>query len=723
MSGNETGGVFFRPNPSRHTAASIIRPHPDRRPTDPGQTHWEVQLPDGTAIGTLPEDKFFELCESLSAGRGNDSQGLPDYEDGLVTILPEGVEADGGYSKEDLSAMIERHVGEVNRAIRENRSPTKQEKPMRNWSKVGLISAVATVLMAIFLIPWAQKQFFADEPYTLADSMAVVQEKAMDSDENRTFAEAVTGQNESLYWLPVGDVHVVEKGDALERLAGRNDMLAVAHQSGVENPDKIYVGQILIAPAGVKFHKRTFRIVNCAETAKGYCVYSNPGGDPMCGVRDPLKALTSPGEYGLSAGEAIAVVGGAGELVTLPAGTVLNNLSFGHGHMHGPIVLMKDMSALRLATVGGDTYLRFSACCNLASMKAPEEPVAVETVPEPEVPVVPPEIAPEPLPPAEPAVESPPEETHTAPLPPEEAGVSEGKDEKPCCQQVDAYVGAGKVWHQDSHYGYIGFDWYYHCWVLIDKDGGVHRLGVGADYAWGSGHAGVDAKFKWDMLTLRPVAYKYEGPDGKTLRLRLLFARLKDGVTADMARYENNRRMWFWGPEVIFTDQGRKDEGEKWFSEYRLSASLLFAFDKKGSHSWEGNEITDTSELLKLEGMLRTGARLYIRDLDNGMRTFAQAGFSAQWPNVARNLGLAVGLEGEDELWTVWTGPSFDLIQHSHSWVAEVSLNLGNMYIYRQSLAKKLGIEMAVECVENGGYAYYPEQGLMLEGACPKDAK
>lgn len=287
--------------------------------------------------------------------------------------------------------------------------------------------------------------------------------------------------------------------------------------------------------------------------------------------------------------------------------------------------------------------------------------------------------------------------------------------------QVDAYAGYGHVWHKDSDYGYVGFDWYLKKLVFVDKDGHVHRFGFGADYSAGSGQAGADGNFHWDALTLRPVAYKLEGKDGKTLRLRVLAMRVRDGVDADMDRYQNDRKIYYWGPEVIFTDQGRKDDGHIWFSEYRFSAALLFAFNKSGSHSWEGTPITDTAELLKVKGMMRGGARLYIYDMDGGYRTFVQAGLAVQWKDVARSIGISVGIEGPDELWTVFVGPNYDLKNHTHSFGAEVSLQIGKAYLHYRGLAAMVGLSQAVECIEKDGYAYFQNTGVLVPGLCPKD--
>jgi LysM repeat protein len=632
-------------------------------------------------------------------------------------------------------------------------TPSIKENNMKGHVTAKRFATLMTLLFALLIAGWV-----TDVETLQPAQAALMQAKAsplltdvIKAESGReSFAKMVTGENNPLVGMEIATVYVPKSGDTMSGLFGRKH-LSVALLNGIDNPDRIYAGRALFVPVGVNVRQPKAKVVSqhvvrratvdpdtavvdCSTRKGGECVIAAFGRDPYNrSGGNPIEYLKNRGCSEQAAQELVEhYQTGACELGSVPHNKRFTTMASGRGALLGVRYAGHSTGYGALAwycrASTGEGIIVPETCGNFAEdvefncNPRPEEvEKAVEPQPPPETPAEP-AVAPEvaammPPPPEQPAEVS--EEVPTQQVP--DAVVAKPKE--PCCNQVDAYIGAGKVWHQDSHYGYIGFDWYYKCWVLIDKDGGVHKLGFGADYALGSGHAGTDGTFKWDMLKLRPVAYKYEGTDGKTLRIRGAIARLRDGVTADQARFDNSRQMWFWGPDVIFTDQGRKDEGEKWFSEYRLSASALFAFDKNGSQSWQGNEITDTAELLKLNGMVSVGTRLYIRDFDNGKRIFVQAGLSAQWPNVSRNLGLSVGLDGEDELWTVWTGPSFDLKQDSWSGVAEVSLNLGNMYLHRQGLARQLGIEMAVECVEGEGYAYYPEKGLLLPGACPKDAK
>jgi hypothetical protein len=367
-----------------------------------------------------------------------------------------------------------------------------------------------------------------------------------------------------------------------------------------------------------------------------------------------------------------------------------------------------DVKGYRL-TRGGRLveYGDVAQCCNegiLSIAALPPEAPAVPMVAEPEAPAV-----------VTPKVTTPAIVGGEEPMgPPEEEKSAVAEYE----HQVDAYIGYGKVWHDKSHYGYVGFDWYLKQWVFVDKDGNKNSLGFGADYSFGDGKAGTGT-FQWDAITLRPVAYKIEFEGGKeVLRWRAVLMRISDSAEAGL--YRNRREIYYWGEEQIFTNATRKADGKKWFSEYRLSSSILFAFRKSGDQSYMGRQITDTEELLKVKGMIRAGARLYVYDFDK-VRTFVQAGLSIQWPDVARSVGVSVGVEDQDELWTVFVGPTFDIKNHTRSFGAEVSVQVGKAYLMRRSFAAWLGIQMAEECREGGGWAYYVDTGLMVKGSCSKD--
>jgi len=515
----------------------------------------------------------------------------------------------------------------------------------------------------------------------------------------------------AFFGMATANAYTVKAGDTLSKVAGKN-WKVVCKVNNLKDCNIIRVGQELnldVLPA--KVSKTRFRTVPTNACVTLGTAPFNPGhiiSRTLQGI-DLLTTLT-PGQKALAKVKVLfGMTASSNELVGQQVFVEMLYQSKENKevvHVYDKLICSPEQGGvpevMDTYDLGNGVFLSLPRRCgNVAVfMKTPESP----PVPDESPPVV--------------------EETPPVIEVPVESSLEEPESLGSVCKhQVDAYTGAGKVWHNDSHYGYIGFDWYVKQWSFIDECGETHRLGFGGDYSAGSGQAGADGSFSWDAITLRPVAYKYTGTDGKTLRLRILITKIQDGVRADDDRYRNNRTIFEWGPEAIFTNQGRKDSGEKWFSEHRISASVLFAYNKSGSHSWEGTPITDTAELLQVKGMIRAGARLYVYDLDGGQRVFVQAGISVQWPNVARSLGISVGLDGPDELWTVFVGPNFDLKEHTHSFGAEVSLQIGKAYLYFKGLAKQEGLLSAVECIESDGSAYFPSTGLLVPGACPKDTE
>jgi len=510
-----------------------------------------------------------------------------------------------------------------------------------------------------------------------------------------------------------GSVYTVKAGDTLSKISGKN-WKAVCTANSLKDCNTIHVGQKLnldVASAKLlKTHLETITAKTCITLGAAPFNSEHSIKRTLQGI-DLLTTL-SPEQKAIAKRK--VVFGEKATSSELVGQQIFKEMLYQSKstkkvvHIYDKMICNPETGGvpevMDTYSLGGGVFFSNPRRCGNPSTffiePVVELPPVVEPPPPPPV-VLPPVVTP-------PEMESPPPS-----VPVKSSGI--------CAHQVDAYTGAGKVWNNDSHYGYIGFDWYVKQWSFIDECGETHRLGFGADYAAGSGQAGTDGTFRWDAITLRPVAYKYTGTDGKTLRLRILITRVQDGVKADMDRYQNERTIFEWGPEAIFTDQGRKDSGEKWFSEHRASVAVLFAFNKSGSHSWEGTPITDTAELLKVKGMIRAGARLYIYDLDGGQRVFVQAGLSAQWPNVARSLGVSVGLDGPDELWTVFVGPNFDLKEHTHSFGVEVSLQIGKAYLYFRGLAAQNGLLSAVECIESDGNAYFPSTGVLVAGTCPKD--
>lgn len=325
---------------------------------------------------------------------------------------------------------------------------------------------------------------------------------------------------------PEGTYYTFQDGDRMFQLFGKSGALKVqeANPELIKDINRIRKGDTVLVPADVKIHKMpAFRIVDCSRTKKGFCEYKNPGGDKMCGVRSHEKALTSPREYGLTAEQAATVMGEKGERVLLPVGTRLNALSFGHGHWQGPVVLMKEMWAHRKTVIDGNVYLEFDACCNLATMEVPPEPV------EPEPPSVPVEEPPPaaPQPPEEPKEleEEPPPAPQPEP-PPLSAFPSENEFE------WELIAGAG-LWDNRLAHG----TWQYAEGALLWKLRDGYAVGAGffgmrgegeseaSDYTWKENSGlGPQLVLKRNYRTEQEDEFGQTVllPAGWTLKLRLL---------------------------------------------------------------------------------------------------------------------------------------------------------------------------------------------------------
>lgn len=285
---------------------------------------------------------------------------------------------------------------------------------------------------------------------------------------------------------PEGTYYTFQDGDRMFQLFGKSGALKVqkANPGLIKDMDRIRKGDTVLVPADVKIHKMpAFRFVDCSRTKKGFCEYKNPGGDKMCGVRSHEKALVNPQEYGLTAEQAATVMGDKGERVLLPSGTRLSALSFGHGHWQGPIVLMRDMWAHRKAVIGGKTYLEFDACCNLATMEAPPEPVPPEPEPIPEPPPAPVEESPSVIP--EPPQEPKEPEEGSPPVPPLSAFPAENDFE------WELIAGAG-TWDNRLAHG----TWQYAEGALLWKLRDGYAVGAGFFGMRGEGESETSA-YTW----------------------------------------------------------------------------------------------------------------------------------------------------------------------------------------------------------------------------------
>lgn len=566
-----------------------------------------------------------------------------------------------------------------------------KEDVMRNWSAFGLIAAVLTLAASPFLIHFGNDYF---EQPPLAEISAPVPETKLTASPLLSSMKTGKRAEEEAPKPEAGDMHVAERGDVLERLVGRKNASVVATMSGVTNPDRIKVGQTLLAPVGVKFHRRGFRVVDCSQLPQGECKYSHPGADKMCGGRDPLKALTSDREYGLTTEQALQVTtADSGERVLLPAGTTLNGLSFEHGFWHGRIVTTVPMWVVRKAEIDGNVYLQFDACCNLGRMSVPPKP----QVPPPAEPIVeefPPEPVPpteEPVPPSETHVEPPPEEPDVPVEPPQMPEESPEEEARPSCFEWDWFLGTGGD-DTGTRYSHTEAAAY-----LLCKEGenGKHYFGLGLKGSIADG--ATDTGFGWDgREKMFGLAHKYVSHDGWDVSSKLLWGELEENGSVDL--YKSQRRFDLVGVSLAYNNYERYLRGEKRYPEWNAYFGIFFPTSSDVKHSWDGTPIEDTEDLERFDYKLGVGARQYLYAGEDWW-PFVSGGLSVQHPT-SKTGNLRIGVTDANKIVfaSVGVNHNFDDGENAFGWDLGVDMARGIKF----ARAEARRAEMLQKLEENG---------------------
>lgn len=570
-------------------------------------------------------------------------------------------------------------------------SAASSTRGMDHLSRAGLVAGVLALVCALVLIPFLDKyqnskRQPASVPALVSEAKAPAAASPLLSSVKDRQAKAETPKQE------FGDAHVLDSGDTLERLVGRKNVGMVAAMNGISNPDLIKAGQLLVAPKGITFKRRGFRIVDCSHLPQGECRYSHPGADKMCGGRDPLKALTSSREYGLTAEQALQVFTSSGERVFLPAGTVLNGLSFEHGFWHGPIVTTVPMWADRKMEIDGNVYLRFDACCNLGRMKAPEKPVVAK---KPEVPeVLGPAIAePQPAPQPEPVIESPKEPEVAQPEPESIAPSEEPPEEtaRPSCATWDWFVGTGGD-DTGTRYSYTELAAYPFC---KEGENGKHYFGIGFKGSIADGATGTG--FGWDgRERLIGLAHKYVSYDGWDISSKLLWGDLEEN--GKMSLYRSQRLFDLVGVSLAYNDYERYLRGERWRPEWNAYLSVLWPTSSDVHHEFAGTPIADTNDLGRFDYKLSAGVRQYLYAGDDWW-PFISGGLSIEHPT-SKTGNLRIGVADANKIFFASAGinHNFDDGENAFGW--DIGLDAARALEFARAEARRT--EMLAKLQEDG---------------------
>lgn len=266
----------------------------------------------------------------------------------------------------------------------------------------------------------------------------------------------------------------------------------------------------------------------------------------------------------------------------------------------------------------------------------------------PEKPVEPPE---EETPPAAP----PPEEEPPTSIP-EEPQVPKEEPKRRCPIDPKAVVGQE---HEPKHSGNDAHSTFLTAALYCTWRGeqGTHGIGVGTQDSWWNGKVNLGAgRYSGNLVSFGP-AYEYISDNSWTFEGKLLFGRINENFR--QGDYASHREIDFVGPSLSLNLYGRRERGEKWFSETRLFAMAGWATDVRAGHTWEGKSIDDTKALSEFGGLFQAGVHQDIYDASK-LTVWGRAGYFLEDPS-SETANLRIGISDPKRVCGIGAGLDFDL--------------------------------------------------------------
>jgi|GEM_PF-4839374 len=415
------------------------------------------------------------------------------------------------------------------------------------------------------------------------------------------------------------------------------------------------------APRTVFQVKNHYVVTDCALTKLGYCVFSRPGGDPVC-RRDQVDILSR--DFSISKDVAKGWAEVAKEEGVISAGTMIDGLSFGRGYWKGPVKVMQTMT-YKKGEIGGQTVGQFDACCNYFPMKPPTKLV--------EPPPAPPEA---PLPPEVPA--SAPQAPSSPPATPPESPevVKTARD-----YDFDAIVYVGI----DKDVAFSGLDVAGYPWIHQTK-WGRYAVGFGGSASLWKGETPDGFRFKGALPTFG-LAQKLSFPSRRDIGMKLVYGDLWTRGEDGSGRYKQKAHARLICGSLAFTDASREKEGATWFPEYSLSASYCDPFSQTKSHSYDGKAL-DQAALSDIKYVAGASVQVIIRKnlgetgIGSKLQPLVELGVNQTAPNPVSG-HLYVGVRTVNKVWTLGVG---------HHW-SSLGETPGATLVYNAGLDYKLTVQ------------------------------
>ncbi len=456
--------------------------------------------------------------------------------------------------------------------------------------------------------------------------------------------------------------HVIKKGETLIKIAKQYslDWKELCLENKLEDCHDIRPGHKLslvvsdatlagMSKVGKRFFvpKDRYQLVDCSKTKLGYCVFSRPGGDPVCKKSDQIAVLARDIE--IPKETATKWTTAAKERKLIKAGTFIDGLSFGHGYWKGRVLVKQDMWA-NVGEIDGKWVGQFELCCNFFPMTPP----LVEPTPEP---VAPPASAPAPAP----VASAPPAMVQqlTEPVVP----VAKAPKPKAMCDHIDPAVSLGQEYtlshddgaKDDSTFATASV----YCLRRLPSDDGSHGFGAKITASmWDGNTSGDRGQFRgWNALF--GPSYKQILDKGIDWEVSIVggkqVERYQDGA------YASRREFDLVGLTTGLNDYRRRLNGEEWFPEWQVFGALTFPLGKDVGHSYFGRPIVDTGDLLRFDFGLQAGFRQWIYESpDWWVHPYFQAGVFVQHPTSA-SMSLRAGIADPNHIAGLGAGFNCDL--------------------------------------------------------------
>lgn len=261
--------------------------------------------------------------------------------------------------------------------------------------------------------------------------------------------------------------------------------------------------------------------------------------------------------------------------------------------------------------------------------------------------------------PVEPPVVEPPvtmEKTPDEPATPGESAPPVVEEESPC--PIDPKLVVGQE-NEPTHDGNNANSFFASGAVYCTWRGeeGTHGAGVGFQASQWDGLVNHGAgKFTGHLATIGP-AYEYISDKGWDVEAKLLFGNLIEKFKQD--DYQSERHFNVGGVSGAYNNYQREMAGEKALAKTQVFASVFWPLSHDAEHSWQGNKIADTTELRKFNFYVNAGVRQELYNF-GPFKLYTDLGYFLEDPT-SESMSWRVGITDPNSICGIGIGIDHDL--------------------------------------------------------------